>query len=139
MRAIKETGWAGFSVNDALTPLANMGQTLYDPPDVSGWELGPSWFSSGRTLARMNFGSQLATNQRVNLRNDARPYAQTARATLSYMVDRLSPMRLEDGPYDELLGYLQSGGAWTGSDAQLLVKVPGLAHLILGSSEYQFV
>ncbi len=139
VRAIKETGWAGFSVNDALTPLANMGQTLYDPPDVSGWELGPSWFSSGRTLARMNFGSQLATNQRVNLRNDARPYAQTARATLSYMVDRLSPMRLEDGPYDELLGYLQSGGAWTGSDAQLLVKVPGLAHLILGSSEYQFV
>ena len=139
VRAIKETGWTGFSVNDALTPLANMGQTLYDPPDVSGWELGPSWFSSGRTLARMNFASQLATNQRVNLRNDARPYAQTARGTLSYLVDRLSPMRFEDGPYDELLGYLQSGGPWTGSDAQLLVKVPGLAHLILGSSEYQFV
>ena len=27
--------------NDALTPLSNMGQNLYDPPDVAGWDVGP--------------------------------------------------------------------------------------------------
>jgi hypothetical protein len=86
----------------------------------------------------MNFASVLAANQRTRLRDDARGHAGTARSTLSYMLDRLSPMRYEDGPYDELLSYLQPpGSTWTGSDASLLVKVPGLAHLILGSSEYQ--
>ena len=41
VRAIKETGWTGFSVNTAMTPLTNMGQQLFEPPDVNGWELGP--------------------------------------------------------------------------------------------------
>jgi hypothetical protein len=33
--------------------------------------------------------------------------------------------------------YLRST-AWTGSDAQLQNRVPGLARLIVGSGEYQF-
>jgi hypothetical protein len=48
-------------------------------------------------------------------------------------------MPFDSVPHLELLGYLRSGGAWTGSDAQLLVKIPGLVHLVLGSSEYQVV
>ena len=30
-RALKEVGWTGFSANDALTPLSNMGQQLFEP------------------------------------------------------------------------------------------------------------
>ena len=44
-----------------------MGQNLYDPPDVAGWDLGRSWFSTGSMLARMNFASSLAANQKFNL------------------------------------------------------------------------
>src|SRR4051812_928995 len=33
VRAIKEIGWVGFSANNALTPLSNMGQQFYEPPD----------------------------------------------------------------------------------------------------------
>ena len=40
VRALKEVGWNGFSVNSALSPLINMGQQLLEPPDVNGWELG---------------------------------------------------------------------------------------------------
>jgi hypothetical protein len=47
VRAIKETGWNGLSVDTARTPLTNMGQTLFEPPDVAGWDLGRGWFSSG--------------------------------------------------------------------------------------------
>src|SRR4051812_19970241 len=36
IRALKDIGWVGFSLNDALAPLSNMGQNLYDPPDVAG-------------------------------------------------------------------------------------------------------
>src|SRR6267378_5363918 len=72
VRALKDIGWTGFSVNDALTPLANMGQILYEPPDVSGWRLGQEWFSTSAMLARLNFAAQLAGNQRFNLATAAR-------------------------------------------------------------------
>jgi uncharacterized protein (DUF1800 family) len=51
VRAIKDAGWRGFSVDAALTPMANMGQQLYEPPDVNGWALGAEWFSTASLLA----------------------------------------------------------------------------------------
>jgi hypothetical protein len=38
-----------------------------------------------------------------------------------------------------LLTYVQTGGAWTGADAQVQAKAAGLTRLIVGSSEYQLV
>src|SRR3954451_15414881 len=67
VRALKDVGWTGYSVTDALPPLSNMGQILFEPPDVSGWDTGQSWFSTGAMLARMNFASSLAGNQKFNL------------------------------------------------------------------------
>jgi hypothetical protein len=132
-------GYQGFSANDALTPLVNMGQQLYEPPDVNGWELGVSWFSTGGMLSRMNFASQLATNQRVALRDLSRPFAGSPNALVDFCYDRLS---LPDATMDErvvLVDYLQSGGPWTGSDAQLLAKTPGAIHMLTSSAEYQLV
>ena len=40
VRAMKEVGYAGFSVNSAIDPLLNMGQQLFEPPDVAGWDWG---------------------------------------------------------------------------------------------------
>src|SRR5687767_504265 len=42
-RALKEIGAAGFTLNSALSPLSNMGQQLFEPPDVAGWERGTAW------------------------------------------------------------------------------------------------
>ena len=39
----------------------------------------------------------------------------------------------------ELQTYLTTGGAWTGSDAQMNTKAAGLARLVAGSSQFQFV
>lgn len=139
VRALKEVGWTGFSVGDALTPLANMGQQLLEPPDVSGWHLGRGWFSTGAMLARMNFASQLASNQKFSLRDTFRPVGATPDAVLSEALDRLLPAEFDAGGLAALSDYLRSGAAWTGSDSQLLTKVPGLVHLILGSGEYQLV
>ena len=139
VRAIKETGWIGYSVDSALSPLINMGQQLFEPPDVNGWELGEGWFSTSGMLQRMNFGAALTTNQRVNLRNAARPFAKTPQSVLSFVMDRLSPTPFETAPYNELLAYLRAGTNWTGSDNELQQKVAGLTHLVLGSSYYQMV
>jgi hypothetical protein len=90
-------------------------------------------------LTRMNFAAQLATNQKFNLRDVGRAGRSSPEALLSLMLDRLTAAPFAREPYQALLDYAHAGGAWTGSDAQLLVKAPGLAHLIVGSGGYQFV
>ena len=139
VRSLREIGWAGFSANDALTPLTSMGQTLYEPPDVAGWDLGLAWFTTGGMLARLNFASQLALNQRVAIRDASRPWAGSANSLVDFCYDRLSlpPATLDNQV--ALVDYALAGGAWTGTDAQLLIKAPGMMHLLAGSAEYQLV
>ncbi len=139
VRLIKDVGWRGMSVNDALTPLANMGLILYDPPDVSGWDAGQSWFSTGSLLARMNFGSTLALNQKFNLASAAVPYAKSADSVLSWILASMPSAPLDSALVAELSSYLRATGTWTGSTAQLQSKVPGLVHLVSATAEYQFV
>ena len=140
MRALKDVGWTGFSVNSALTPLANMGQTLYEPPDVSGWRQGKAWFSTSAMLSRMNFASQLAANQKFNVAARAKAAAagQSPDTLLAFLQRELVTAPLDSGVIAELSTYLRATGAWTGSDAQLQAKGSGLVHLIAGSAEYQF-
>jgi uncharacterized protein (DUF1800 family) len=139
VRSLKEVGPAGFSLNDALSPLANMGQQLFEPPDVNGWALGPGWFSTGSMLARMNFAAQLSSNQKFNLRDAARTHAQTPEALVEYVLDRLTPPEYTASSHEALLDYARTGAAWPISDALLATKVAGLVHLVIGSGDYQFI
>jgi len=139
VRAIKEVGWTGFSLGSALAPLSNMGQTLYDPPDVAGWDLGESWFSSGAMLARMNFGSTLAANQKFRLASAAKRFGSTSSSALTWALGTLRTPPLESDVQSALANYLVATGPWSGSDAQLQAKVPGLVHLIAGAPEYQLI
>lgn len=138
-RALKDIGWRGFSVNDALTPMANMGMTLYEPPNVAGWPAGQTWFSTGAMLARMNFAAQLTNNQKVNLLSAARPSGKTPDALLAFVLDELVTAPLDTNVTNELNTYLRATGAWTGSDAQIQAKTAGLMHLVAGLPEYQLV
>jgi uncharacterized protein (DUF1800 family) len=139
VRATKEVGFAGYSVNTTVGAMANMGQQLFEPPDVAGWDLGQNWFSTGTTLARMNFSALLTQNQRIAIGNAAKGKGPTPEALLSFYLDQLTPADLSRAVYDDLLAYLRAGVTWNGSDAQLATKAPGLLHVIVGSSEYQLV
>jgi uncharacterized protein (DUF1800 family) len=138
-RALKEVGHNGFALNRALGPLSNMGQQLFEPPDVAGWERGTAWFTTAAMLARMNFASSVTSTLRNDIAAAATGNGPTPDALLSFYLDRLSPAPFEQQPYGNLLDYLRSGANWTGSATQLRVKAPGLIHLIVGSSEYQLV
>ena len=139
IRAIKDIGWAGYSVDTARTAMSAMGQDLFEPPDVSGWDAGQTWFSTGAMLARMNFASSLAGNQKFNLATKVKPEAKTPESLLSFLTTELVTTPLSPAVSSDLLDYLRATGAWTASDAQLQAKASGLAHLIAGSAEYQFV
>lgn len=138
VRAIKETGWNGLSVDAAMTPLVNMGQTLFEPPDVNGWTLGPGWFSTSSMLSRMNFAATLMGNQKFNLGRELQPYRQSPERVVDYMLNHFTYAPISADVYQALLDYAGSSGAWTGSDTQLNNKGAGLARLIVASSEYQF-
>jgi uncharacterized protein (DUF1800 family) len=139
VRAVKEVGFLGFNVDDMRAPLIAMGQTLFEPPDVNGWELGQGWFSTGAMLARMNFASTIAGNQRFNLASAAAGAKDSPDTFLDYFLGRLSPAPFEAEPLDTLKAYLTNGGPWTGATAQLQNKGAGLARLIVGSAEYQLM
>src|SRR5207253_2771814 len=97
-------------------------------------------FGTGAMLARMNFAAAVAANQKFNL---ARSFSTTERAApdrvLNSMLQRFTAAPFAATEMTELLNYLTTGGAWTGSDAQMNAKAAGLARLIAGSGEYQFV
>jgi Protein of unknown function (DUF1800) len=138
VRAIKETGWNGFSVNSAITPLVNMGQALFEPPDVAGWSLGANWFSTASTLSRMNFAATIMANQKFNLGRELAPYRQTPDRVLDFMLNHFTYSPISPDVYNAMLEYARAGGTWTGSDTQLNNKGAGIARLIVASSEYQF-
>lgn len=139
VRLLKDVGWRGFSANQALAPLGQMGMNLFEPPDVAGWDFGKGWFSTGSMLARMNFAAALAGNQQFNLATAAAPYAATPDTLLSFVLDSLRSAPLDSRCVGELSAYLGATGAWTGSQTQVRQKVTGLVHLVASTAEYQFV
>ncbi len=138
VRSIKEVGWTGLSVDSAITPLVNMGQQLYEPPDVNGWALGPEWFSTASMLSRMNYAATLAGNQKFNLARDAASYAQSPERVLEYLMARFPNAGFTGDGYAALLDYMKTGLTWNGSTTQLNTKVAGAVRLIVGAGEYQF-
>jgi hypothetical protein len=90
-------------------------------------------------LARMNFASSLASNQKFKLATAVRAAnaSATPEALLSYFVEALASAPLDPSVTTELSNYLHANGAWTASDAQLQAKASGVVHLIAGSPEYQ--
>lgn len=138
-RAIKEVGWQGFSLDEALPHLANMGMELFEPPHVGGWPLGAGWFSTATMMARSNFASTLAANQREHLAASMRSNNRTPQALLTAMLDRVRPAPFDATPQRALESYLAAEGPWSGSDDLLRTRVSGLARLLVASSEYQLV
>jgi hypothetical protein len=92
-----------------------MGQQLFEPPDVAGWERGPAWFTTAAMLARMNFAATLASaaaQRHRRGRDGQRPHAGGAAVVLS---GPDSPAPFEQHARNCLLDYLRGGTPWTGN------------------------
>jgi uncharacterized protein (DUF1800 family) len=139
VRAIREVGWQNLSLDQVRSPLANMGQQLYEPPNVGGWPLGAGWFSTGTMLARANFAATVAASQKSFLAADLASAADSPQTVLDAMLDRVTPAPLDSGPRQALNTYLAAAGTWSGTGEQLNTRVAGLARLLVGCSEYQLV
>ena len=66
-----------------------MGQNLFEPPDVNGWDAGKGWFSTGSMLARMNFASTLTTNQRSGCWSGRGRTASTPETLVAWVLESI--------------------------------------------------
>jgi hypothetical protein len=89
-------------------------------------------------LARMNFASTLALNQKFNFARDAAVARGTTGDLVDYTLARVTAPA-DSAVYARLMSYANAGLTWSGTDAQLQTKASGLVHLIVGSPDYQFI
>jgi hypothetical protein len=87
----------------------------------------------------MNYAATLAANQRFNLARAVADAKGSPDSFVEYFLDRLSAAPYDSDAHTDLLTYVQTGGTWTGADAQVQAKSAGVTRLIVGSGEYQLV
>jgi uncharacterized protein (DUF1800 family) len=131
---------------ELIGPVSNMGQALFNPPDVSGWKGGMAWINSDTLLYRLNFANQVATARSANFKfNPADLMAANNITSPSSVVDYLVS-QLVDGvmssPEKDILSTYAAGmnilsappGQGKSTNDQILRS---LVYLTLASPDYQ--
>lgn len=121
--------------------LTMLGQQLFNPPNVGGWNSGPGWINAATMLARFNFAARLTGTASTNPGRaviDPVAFMQNVRADttqqLMYAVADLLGFTPTQFTAKALMGYVGQGLVdEIVSDDQIL----GLLHLALVSPEYQ--
>jgi hypothetical protein len=86
---------------------ARMGQTLYAPPSVAGWEGGASWINTTSLIARTNFALALLSKSDKAFGGRCDPAGLIARHTPNnpgFLVDLLAQDAFDAQGRDRLLG-----------------------------------
>jgi uncharacterized protein (DUF1800 family) len=120
--------------------LQDMGQELFNPPTVFGWDGGLSWINSTTMLARMNYAGNLSQARGSAGVNPAAILTQNRLTTpeeiVAYFAQTLGALPYSDAARAELAGYIKQTTGNSAADATD-TKVRGVLHLMLGTAEYQ--
>ncbi len=125
-----------------------MGQTLFFPPNVKGWDGGRKWINTSTLIARYNFTNSVATirgpgYQLVDVATLlARANATTAEQVVDALASLLGPLDVGTAARRRLVDYLRtqrdgSLGEFVLTTESIDSKVRGLLALLLSTAEYQ--
>ena len=129
--------------------VSNMGQDLFNPPNVKGWPGGKTWVNTMTLIMRINFASALVTEmERRGLVSD-----HLRRGITAYGSAAPGGLNTPEQVVDALWGFLLPGHAPSAQTRNALLdyardhdhpnqinfdgKTPGLVSLILSAPEYQ--
>jgi uncharacterized protein (DUF1800 family) len=127
----------------------NMGQDIYAPPDVAGWEFNLGWVNTASMLERFNYSNIFATNRNttnpgVSISNDKlKSFTKSgAKKTVKKLLAALGPLNVGGSTRKTLQTYLETAdngqpADFTNSDALIDKKVRGLVHQIMCLPEFQ--
>ena len=113
--------------------LADLGQDVFEPPSVKGWEGGRLWINSSSLLMRTNFATALASGEQ--LATLSKPIVDGAGGTSESVVARLDKLLLGGTADDRLRAELVSHHKQAEGDA--VQKLRSVMQLVLSLPEYQ--
>lgn len=120
--------------------IQNMGMTLFQPPNVSGWEEGHYWISANRVLLRYNGVANLVERPQVDAVALVLGKAQTAEEVVNYLANACLAVDLTPEQRQalvEFVGPLPPGDQWTNQRDQLNATLRSLLVLIMSTPSYQ--
>jgi uncharacterized protein (DUF1800 family) len=152
---VKSNGKSFGDGGELSNMLGNMGQDLFEPPNVAGWPGGKRWITTGTLVNRLDFARRVAEldygTSALNLEQFGFMFSDAAdpQAVLDAILSRLgldgsqSGFALTAGQEAVLLDFLTEGGTKTTldlsdaytDDAKLFVR--GTIALALQSAEAQ--
>jgi len=136
--------------NDLASKAALMGQNLFEPPNVKGWDGGTTWIATDTMMERFNFASRLTQEKFDAIEGYVKPFelvkgqgltepADMVQYFLKLLVDENVPAEVPS----DLLHYLCSDSSGKQinpmqDEKTLDSKLRGLVHLIMTLPIYQF-
>jgi hypothetical protein len=144
------TGYEPNANNLAVFSLI-LGQELFNPPDVAGWNLNLGWINTSTLLNRFTFADILTANRTRDLNSPGvwlsheqlkKLTKKNPKKTLKKYLSRLGPLKIDPDAERTLLEYLEKGdggapATFGRDDATIDKKVRGLVHLIMCLAEFQ--
>jgi uncharacterized protein (DUF1800 family) len=127
----------------------NMGQDLFGPPDVAGWDFNLGWVNTASMLERFNYTNAFVTNRNPNglgplvTVNQLRVYTRSGtKKTVKQFFSALGPLSPGSATRKKLQAYLETGDngqqvGFTNDDVTIDKKVRGLVHQIMCLPEFQ--
>jgi uncharacterized protein (DUF1800 family) len=134
--------------NTLQTLSRNMGQDLFAPPDVAGWDPNLAWVNTASMLERFNFANTYLTNRNTTnpgifvtndqLKSITKP---SSKKTVKRFLSRLGPLSVGDA-LGTLRTYLETGDngqpvTYVNDDATVDKEIRGLVHQIMCLPEFQ--
>jgi uncharacterized protein (DUF1800 family) len=136
--------------NDVATEIGRMGQSLFDPPNVKGWDGGTAWIATDTMMERFNFTTRLTQQKFDAVEGYVKPselvqsQGLTAPdAMIDYFLTLLVDNEVSQNVPTDLLQYFTTDSAGKQinplqNDRVLDSKLRGVVHLIMTLPVYQF-
>jgi uncharacterized protein (DUF1800 family) len=104
------------------------------PPDVSGWPNGLTWITASALLSRMNLSKDTVVEFDPSVFN----VGSAAPEIVDGYLHRLGPLRVDTVSRQEMIDYLAPGGVLPRGET-LIIRLRGLAHMVLSLPEWQLL
>lgn len=137
---IRQMGLTATDLSTVPRTLAQLGQELFNPPNVGGWSAGPGWINATTMLGRFNFASQLTGDlgKGTIVSFDPNAILASSRATqMNSLAAYIAGMLGIQAGSDTTKALISYAGKGSVNRSDIQTKIRGLVHLTLVSPEFQ--
>jgi len=138
--------------SDLPNQMSRMGQSLFEPPTVKGWDGGQAWVSTDLMMERFNFATRVTQEKFDSIKGYITPSAlvanqglKTTNDAVNYLLNLLVDNDVPESTRDELTKYASKDNSGKTfdlvsdniDDKLIDSKLRGLVHIIMTLPTYQ--